>query len=192
MPRPIATDFLHSMRFQVSAQKADATELLKPAIQTGDGRPEAGFSACSTPEVSSEAVEYREGTFIYARKYPGAPTTSDITLSRGVARNDSTFWDWMRQVVEGIALPGEYRADLTIRHFHRAEALQNGQAGNAAIGSSNTLISQSAAARIYYVYNAFPIRHKVAADLDATASEISIMELDVAYEYFEIEQPPAL
>lgn len=186
MPRPIATDFLHSMRFQVSAQKADNTQLLKPSLVTGDGRTEAGFSACTTPEVSSEAVEYREGTFIYSRKYPGSPTTSDITLSRGVAKLDSTFWDWMRQVVEGLALPGEYRADVTIKHFHRAEALQKGLPATSPIGSTNTNIDTDNPARSYIVYQAFPIRHKVAADLDATASEISIMELDIAYEYFEI------
>ena len=62
---------------------------------------EAGFSAVTTPEATVEAVEYKEGTMIYTRKFPGNPTQSDITLSRGVARQDSTFWDWLRVVVEG-------------------------------------------------------------------------------------------
>jgi phage tail-like protein len=192
MPRPIATDFLHSMRFQVSAQTATNTLYLNPSLETGDTRPQAGFSACTTPEVSAEAVEYREGIFVYARKFPGNPTTSDVTLSRGVARNDSTFWDWMRIVVEGTGLPGDYRADVTIKHFHRAEALQKGVAGaagnpqDATAGQTNTNIDTDTPARQYILYQAFPIRHKVAADLDATASEISIMELDVAYEYFDV------
>lgn len=173
------------MRFQVSAQKADATVLLKPSLSTLDGRPEAGFSACTTPEVSTEPVEYREGTSIYGRKYPGVPSIADITLSRGVARNDSTFWDWMRQVVEGLGGSGEYRADLTIKHYHRQEALDRGLPADTPPPATNTIIDTANPARQYFVHEAFPIRHKVAADLDATASEISIMELDVAYEYFE-------
>jgi phage tail-like protein len=177
---------MHSMRFQVTAQKADASVLLSPTLLAGDGRPQAGFSAVTTPEVSSEPVDYREGTFVYARKYPGAPTIADITLSRGVTRGDSTFWDWMRQVVEGVGGSGEYRADLTISHYHRKEALDKGLPASTPPPAANLNIDTSTPARQYFVHEAFPIRHKVAADLDATASEISIMELDVSFEWFEL------
>lgn len=180
--RPCYTDFLHSMRFHVTAVDSSQSPKMKPTMSTADGRPDAGFSACSTPEVTSEAVEYREGQFIYTRKFPGVPSTADITMARGVARRDSTFWDWMKEVVEGKAIPGNYRVDLTILHYHRAEVLNGAKSPLLDLGADN-----SSPARKYVVHEAFPIRHKVAADLDATASEVSIMEIDVAYEYFTVD-----
>ena len=72
MARAIATDFLHSMRFQVVVNNGnnDTTNL-----GTAAGS-DAGFSMVTTPEVSVEAVEYKEGTMVYTRKYPGNPTMS--------------------------------------------------------------------------------------------------------------------
>lgn len=177
MARAVASDFIHSMRYQVVIADPNV------ATFSPNGRRDAGFTNVSTPEATIEAVEYKEGTFVYTRKYPGNPTVSDISLSRGVARSDSTFWDWLRRVIEGS---GEYRADVDINHYHREEALlrardQVGSEGNF------TNINLDTPARIYHVKEAFPIRHKVAGDLDATASEISIMELDLAYEHFDVE-----
>lgn len=181
MARAQATDFLHSMRFHVDAiGVGGVTRLIVP------GRPQAGFSAVTTPEVSVEAVEYREGNTIYTKKFPGLATMSDITMSRGVTRGDSAFWEWMRVVLEG---GGEYRADLEIKHFHRDTSLTRTQP---ATGDQPNLtnINTDTPGRIYHVREATPIRHKVAADFDATASEISIMELDLAYEALEVEEKP--
>lgn len=180
MARAVATDFLHSMRFQVAIDDGDRGISLSP-----DGRAEAGFSNVTTPEATSEAVEYREGTYVYTQKYPGNPTMNDITMSRGVARRDSTFWDWMRRVLEGS---GEYRVDLSVKQFHRDTALTRDTPATTTV--NKTSISTDVPARTYLIKQAFPIRHKVAGDLDATASEISIMELDLSFEYFEILEGP--
>lgn len=181
MARAQATDFIHSMRFHVDAVGVGGTaRLVVP------GRPQAGFSAVTTPEATVEAVEYKEGNTVYTKKYPGNPTMSDITLTRGVTRGDSSFWEWLRVVMEGS---GEYRADLDIKHFHRDNALVRAQPA-AGDQPNLTNIATDVPGRIYHVREAFPIRHKVAADLDATASEISIMEMDLAYEYFEVEERP--
>ena len=182
MPRAVTTDFLLSMRFHVSIMGANnAGYLLGGNRAVGTGV--AGFTACSTPELSSEAVEYKEGQFIYPRKFPGNPSVSDITLSRGVARQDSSFWLWMQASVEGGALAnsGTYREDVQIDHYHRDKAFA---------GGPNIQVWDTTAdpGRRYLCYEAFPIRHKSSSDLDATASEISIMELDVAMEYFKIEE----
>lgn len=178
MARPQSTDFLHSMKFQVVVDDGDRGITFAPS-----GRADAGFSNVTTPEATLEAVEYREGTFIYTKKFPGNPTMNDITMSRGVARLDSTFWDWMRKTIEGS---GEYRVDLTIRHFHRDTALVRDFPTTGA-SPNLTNINIDRPARAYKVKECFPMRHKVAGDLDATASEISVMELDVAFEHFEIE-----
>jgi phage tail-like protein len=185
MARAQAQDFLHSMRFHVTVDAlgggAPPTGFLNPARTPAgaDLGPEAGFSACSTPELSTEAVEYKEGTMVYTRKFPGAPSVSDITLSRGVARTDTSFWLWIKTVAEG---DGEYRADLSIKHYHRVEFLS----GTVANANKTSVDLTASPARTYQVKQAFPTRHKVAGDLDATASEISVMELDLAYEYFLI------
>jgi phage tail-like protein len=178
----MATDFMHSMRFHVDAVGVGGVQRL-----VVPGRPQAGFSAVTTPEATVEAVEYKEGNTVYTKKYPGNPSMSDITMSRGVTRGDSSFWEWLRVVMEGS---GEYRADLDIRHFHRDTSLVRTQPAS---GDQPNLtnIDVTTPGRVYHVREAFPTRHKVAADLDATASEVSIMEMDIAYETFEVEERAA-
>lgn len=174
MARPVSDDFLHSMRFHVEVIDGSVppTERL--------GTPEAGFSMCSVPEATVEPVEYKEGTYIYTRKQPGNTTFGEISMSRGVAITDSAFWQWIKTVIEGS---GNYREDIRIKHYHREEALP----GSGDVTTNLTAIPTSRnAARTYQVFEAFPSRHKVAGDLDATASEISIMELDLAFEYFNL------
>ncbi len=179
MARAQSTDFLHSMKFHVDVVSAGGENLL--AVP---GNPQAGFSNVTVPEVSVEAVEYKEGLDIYTRKYPGNPTVNEVTLSKGTAVSDSAFWHWLRTVVEGS---GEYRADVDIQHFHRQDALTRLPTS---LGSEEnlTVINTDTPGRIYHLKEAFPMRHKIAGDLDATASEISIMELDLAIEHVEVEE----
>lgn len=185
MARAVASDFLHSMRFLVTSDARNSLSRRNNA--DGNQGAEAGFSMVSTPEATVEVVEYKEGTFVYTRKQPGNATMADISMSRGVCRGDSSFWDWLRRVIEGS---GEYRSDLQIKHFDRIAALSREYP---ATGTANlTSFSKDALpARTYHVKEAFPSRHKVAGDLDATASEISIMEMDVAFEHFEVEEHAA-
>jgi phage tail-like protein len=179
------------MRFRV--RTAGASSRLSRSNQPAEGgTPEAGFTQCTAPGATVEAVEYKEGTFIYTRKFPGNPTMEDISLMRGVARLDSSFWDWMRVVIEGNEA---YREDVLIEHHHRDTFMSgtSGRLGGKSNGSDNAtaIAKDSTAARTYHVHEAFPMRHKVAGDMDATASEISIMELDLSYEHFEVEEHAA-
>jgi phage tail-like protein len=157
MGRAVADDYLHAMKYHI-VPEADTAFL--PA--------EAGFNSVTTPEMSVELAEYKEGTWTYTQKYAGNPTVSDITLSRGVARADTAFFDWITSAVKGL----EYRLNFTIRHYHRDQG---------------TNFLQEAGAREYEVFQAIPIRNKIAGDLDAATSDISIQELDVACEYFELK-----
>lgn len=178
MARAMQTDFLQSMRFHVDAIGVGGTQRL-----VVPGRPQAGFSQVSTPELSSDSVEYKEGNMVYVLKQPGMPQISDISMSRGVTRGDSSFWEWMRVVVEGS---GEYRADLEIKQFHRDTSLVRTQPAN---GSQPNLtnINTDVPAMIIHARECFPIRVKPAADFDATASEISLAEIDISIETFELE-----
>jgi len=180
MARSMQTDYINGMRFHVVATGFAGRRYLSPP-----GRPEAGFSACTTPEVSGEAVEYREGTFVYTQKYPGIPSMGgDLTMSRGVARRDTTLFDWMRIVIEGGAAEGgEYRADLLIKQFHRREVLVGDPSSSV---NFNTIDVNSIPAKTYNIFQAFPTRCKPAADFDATSGDVSVAELDVAFESFTI------
>lgn len=191
MARPVASDFLHAMRFHVVVSNAGGGEsrfLQRSNIE--DGKVDAGFSNMSTPSVTVELAEYREGHYIYTRKYPGIPSMDDVVMSRGVALVDTDFWDWLRVVIEGR---GEYRADLTIFHHHRSAdeitpALNRefSPQGEDNIRKQNQILDLNANARRYELYEAFPTTHKVASDLDGTSSEIGVMELGISYERFEV------
>jgi hypothetical protein len=91
------------------------------------------------------------------------------------------FYDWVFKTIEGT---GQYRTDIIIRHFHR-DALPG---ANPANNPNSTVIDRTGGspARLYHVMEAFPIRCKIAGDLDATASDISVAEVDIAYESFYI------
>lgn len=182
MARAASSDYLHSMRFHVTTN-----------FSTSDISPEnfganvpAGFMSVTTPEATTEAVEYREGTFNYPRKFPGNTTVADCTLQKGVVPGYTNFWAWMRVVIEGN---GDYRCDMTIKHFNRSvltNQLPTGATAKSSMPTWEPAISTAIPTREYVLYNAFAIRHKVAADLDASSSDISVMELDVAYENFDV------
>jgi phage tail-like protein len=174
------------MRFQVETSAATgAPGDITSQVSPGNG-PEAGFSTCSIPEATVEAVEYKEGQFLFVRKYPGNVTFADVTLARGVALVDGGFWLWIATVINGNA---EYRMDVTIKHYHRTNTTTT-QVNSVLPGITNppsdmlldSGVNAVPPARQYRLYNAFPGRHKFAADLDATDSAISITELDLAYE----------
>lgn len=187
MARPAATDFLHSMRFHVTTDGALGAGL---APETFGANVPAGFMSCTTPEATTEAVEYREGQFNYPMKFPGNTTVSDVTLQKGVAPSSSNFWNWLRVVIEGS---GEYRTTMTIKHFNRSvltNARPTATTSSKSQAESVAAKNDAKASRSYILYEAFPIRHKVAGDLDASSSDISVQELDVAYEYFDVEDTP--
>lgn len=179
MARSQGADFFHSMRFFVTAtNSAGGPDVLQP------GGIQAGFTTCSTPDISVAPVEYREGHYLYTRKYPGIPSMADISMSRGVAKRDSSFWLWLKSAIHGA---NEYRVGLTIYHFHKSDYA----ALPLADGTINALVDPSkfTASRKYNVFEAIPTHVKPASDLDANAGEVSVQQVDVAYEYFDIEEP---
>lgn len=183
MARSQNLDFLQSFRFHVS------TNAPKGATVPGDINTsaalqgtEAGFSAATVPEMTMEAVDYKEGQYLYIRKYPGNATFNEVTLSRGVARIDTGFWRWINTVNAGTA---EFRYDVDIKHYHRTDPnQQNGiMPGAQNPPAENLLITSVNPSRTYRCYNGFPSRHKFSSDLDGTDAAVAVQELDIAYEY---------
>lgn len=170
MARAESTDYLQGFRFHVRTASGDGK------YEDGD-LGEAGFNSVSIPELSAEASEYREGHDTYTKKFPGVPTVGDVSLQRGVTRKDTSFYDWMYKVVNG----GAYRTDLTIYQYPRSAKVS---------GQGKSEVADLSKARTVICYQAFPTRMKPAGDLEATSSDVSMAELDVAIEYFELVAAP--
>lgn len=183
MARPVAQDFLQTMRFQVIADKLDGNDPFQCAQRT-----EAGFTTCSIPTLSIEPVEYKEGTMIYTQKQPGIPSVDDVTLQRGVARVDTSFWKWMMTVVEGDnTTTGNYRTDIHIFQFDRSSSLLGEYPLLGTNATNTTVLNTDTAARIYHLRECFPTSVKPGGDLDASAAEISLQEMTIALENFQVE-----
>jgi len=162
MARTIASDFYQSFRYVVSIS-TPGQEYIEA---------QAGFQNITTPEVSIESAEYRDGQTIWTRKYPGVPTVSDSTLQQGVAAigtdpgsvaHGSPFLDWILAAIEGR----QFRSELNYWHVHIADGFPP---------------TDASASRVITLHEAFPMRVKPDGDFDSTSSEISLREMDVSCE----------
>lgn len=70
-----------------------------------DQMEEAGFSEVATPDISSDPVEYREGTVggKVPGRQPGILKYSNVTLKRGTTQSH-IFVDWIKAIQDGKAL----------------------------------------------------------------------------------------
>ena len=185
MARSQAQDFLQNFRFHVEMIGDGENYFTLDGDNTNRPGGRAGFQSVTLPEVSSEASEYREGTFKYTRKFSGVAQITDVSLMRGVALNDSALFSWMMDAIGG----GEHRRDISIKQYSRS-ALFSPSGDNASLSdpNENDYVSEAEATsvRSYNCFECIPIRCKPGGDMDATSSEVAIQELDVALEYFTI------
>lgn len=161
MARAQATDYFHVFKFQmkvVTGGIAGASDIV------------GGFTNITIPEVSTENVEYKEGIWLYRRKFMGDPTFSDITATQGVVKGNTAFFDWIFAAYTGQ----EYRIDLQILQFHRDDV------------SGLIDYTNAQASRIYNCFECIPLRVKPSSDLDAQSSEVALAELDIQIERMEI------
>ena len=158
MARLNVSDFLQNFRFFAVEQQPPADRAQR-FLQVA-----AAFSSISTPETTTDIVEYRDGMSVLTKKQPTWPTFTPVSFLRGVVRGDSEFFNWMDAAVGGVP----YRADLQIQHFHRV----------------GWFINQPA--RKYVLLEVMPERVKVATDLDALSGDISLAELDVSFEGLDL------
>lgn len=173
MTRAAENDLMQGFRFHVTAAKEDGADPLSfSRAGEFEGKGQAGFQSVTIPEITVEASEYREGTFKWTQKYPGPPTVSECTLMRGVAKKDTTFYDWVRDSVDG----DEYRTTVSIWHYQRTE-----------MGDANDAITTASEHRYIQCNNCFGMRAKPSGDFDSMAGEVSMAEVDFAMESFELK-----
>lgn len=174
--RAANTDLMQGFRYHVVATQ-DGTDVdpLQGVddgdIARGAGGTQAGFQSATIPELNVEIAEYREGTFKWTQKYPGVPTVSDITLMRGISKRDTSFFKMVMASIEGA----EYRADVSIYHYQRSEM---DLATSGEVGENTREVACG---------ECFASRAKPAGDLDSMTSDVSLAEVDIAIEKFEIK-----
>lgn len=169
MARAESSDFLQNFRFHVRVVDGPDYLAFNPGEVAVDA--EAGFQSVTLPEETFEAAEYREGIYKYTKKFPGPPTFTDVSLMRGIVKNDSSFYRWAASQRAGAP----YRADISIEHHHREDV-------PVGIGEKIATV----AARQILCHECLVIRAKPGADFDATSGEVSMAELDFAIEWFEL------
>ncbi|MEN8239543.1 MAG: phage tail protein [Actinomycetota bacterium] len=123
-----------------------------------DGVGVAAFQEVSGLEVTTEVVEYQDGTDIILRKRPGRTSYSNIVLKRGYTATDD-LWEWMRKTIDGSV---ERKAGSVI------------------------LYGDDATSEIvrYNFFEAWPCRWKGFV-LDGKSVDVAIEELEIAVERIE-------
>lgn len=157
--RAQADDLIQSFRFQV--REDDALGVIDST---------AGFNNVTTPEVSLEIAEYREGNRIYTIKQTGVPTVEACTLQRGIAQKERNFADWiLRKALGGL----QYRTQLSIEVYAQDQDAK----------------TDKSPIREITCKEALPTRVKLIGDLDATSSDINIQEVEAACEEVVLSTP---
>lgn len=159
MARAVETDPYHKFRFHV----------VDPA--GGNLDPVAGFTTVNMPNVKVDAPVYREGTFTWSQKFPGIPTVGDVTMTKGIFKRESDFYNWIKKCVLG----GEdYRADLVVYQYHISDEF--------GINGTPT--------RATRLLECFAMDVKPTDDLDSSSSEVAIQSLVLAVEQIVPELVP--
>jgi len=126
------------------------------------GGADIGFTEVSGLEVSTEVIEYREGSSKnYSKiKMPGMIKHNNVTLKRGTFKGNNEFYDWWNTV----ALNTVERRDITI----------------------SLLNENHEPVVVWKLMNAFAVKVQ-STDLKADGNEVAIESLEVAHEGLTIQ-----
>ena len=120
------------------------------------------------PNIAAEEAPYREGTMKWTQKYPGIPVVGDITMTKGIFKRDSDFFNWVLKVINGGE---EYRTELLLQQFHISDEF--------GINGSPSRVTRL---RECWGKDAKPTN-----DVDASSSAIGIQSLVVSCESMDVE-----
>lgn len=76
--------------------------------------PTLGFQACTSPEITLEMADIKEGNWFYPHHFIRGATVGSITLTRGVQFFDSDFYKWVLLALQG---QGIVKRDLLLIHY---------------------------------------------------------------------------
>ena len=126
------------------------------------GGADIGFTEVSGLEVSTEVIEYREGSSRnYSKiKMPGMIKQNNVTLKRGTFQGNNEFYNWWNTV----ALNTVERRDITI----------------------SLLNENHEPVVVWKLMNAFAVKVQ-STDLKADGNEVAIESLEIAHEGLTIQ-----
>jgi len=126
------------------------------------GGAKIGFTEVTGLDVSTDVIEYREGSSpeYHKIKMPGMQKFSNITLKRGTFKGDNDFYNWFNT----IALNTVERRNLVI----------------------SLLNENHEPVVVWKVKNAFPVKVQ-STDLKADGNEVAIESLEIAHEGLTIQ-----
>lgn len=126
------------------------------------GGAQIGFSEVSGLDISTDAIEYRDGSNpeFHKTKMPGMLKFGNVTLKRGTFKGDNDFYVWWNT----ISLNTVNRRDLVI----------------------TLLNEQHTPVVTWKIKNAFPVKIQ-STDLKADGNEVAIETLEVAHEGLTIQ-----
>jgi len=126
------------------------------------GGKRVGFSEVSGLTQENQPIEYRDGSFpeYSSIKMPGLRKFSNITLKRGIVKNDNEFFKWLSTV----KLNTVERRDLII----------------------SLLNEEHQPVMVWKVHNAFPVKVE-GPQLKASGNEVAIETIEVAHEGLELQ-----
>lgn len=123
---------------------------------TIDGKVVGGFSEVSAPDISSDAIEYREGNFAVntVGKQPGLIKYGNITLKWGMT-SSMELYNWMKEVESGTI--NRKTVVISLYDDKQAEIAK------------------------WTVISAWPAKY-TAPDFNASSNEVAVESLELAHE----------
>lgn len=123
-----------------------------------------GFTEVSGLDVELQAIEYREGNALeyQVTKMPGIPQYSNITLKRGVFREDNEFFQWLNTV----KMNNIERRDITI----------------------SLLNEEHDPVMVWKVKDAWPCKVE-GPSLNSTGNEVAVESIELCHEGLVVETP---
>lgn len=190
MPRGNNSDPLRAYRFHAKIVRAPGGAGYPDGLSSPGIQGQAGFTAITGGQVTTDTSTYREGTMLWTKKYPGLPTTTAITLSRGIAIREFDFWQWVLAMIEGRECYADLEVAMAPRDaWRKAATSPQSNAGDPSdLDSGAPIVWEQA--RIVTYHNSFPTSYKI-PDMDANTSDVVIQEMEVEYEYFDFKDPDA-
>jgi len=124
------------------------------------GDADLGFQEVTGLEMETQFIEYRAGNdpSLVTQKIPGLKKHGNITLKKGVFRDDTVFYDWFADVQTNP----ERREDVTI----------------------TLLDEENSPVMVWTVKNCFPVKIS-GPDLKSDANEIALETIELAHEGIE-------
>lgn len=152
----------------------------------------AGFNKITLPKANIKTIRYRENIDnLKSIKVPGLVTYDNVVLSRGMVQTSDPrllggattanrdMYNWYRLVNEEIALLN------VANEFTRDQNLVPTQSNNFRKDVIIEVLNRTGQpVKGYYLFNAFPVSYTPGDNLDASANEKLIEELELTYEAF--------